>query len=717
MEKEYRVEGMHCSACVHSLEQLISQHPDVQKVTINLIDKKLFLKAQKEIDLSELNQLVSQGGYFLKDSQDDEVRFKIPIYGIIVYALVLMILGMFFMHAIWAEWAMAVLSSVLIYQGRDFYVRAYRQAKIRQTSMDTLVAISTGIAYGYSWVVLIIKIFDKSVHYETHFEAAGMIIGFVLVGKYLEEKAQKRTQKSLWNILQYKNKKILKRLKDGSFTEIEVNQIQVEDVILIKAGEQIPVDGQVVEGETYVEESMLTGEFMPVHKKNGDRVLAGTMNQNHNILVKAQKTGGDTFIEQILKEVEKAQSTKPEIQKVTDKVAGQFALWILGISVMTWVGWSFYGRVEQGFIAMISVMVIACPCALGLATPMAVVIGIGNAAKKGILVRNANVFQVLTQITTFVLDKTGTLTEGKPSVETILWRDSNPKVHWEVLWLKLAQQSNHPLANAIYQYFNVNLRNSNTFFLTLQKVQTFPGRGVQAQLDEDNYFMGNKKFLLENQIEISEDLKKALQAYPNQGKSLVYFARNQECLGVAVLSDKIREDALRTVKELQKMGYEVMILSGDQPETVSFYAQKLGIQEYEGNLMPMQKAKRIAKMKMQGKKVVMVGDGINDAVALSKADASFAMGGGSELASNVAEVVLIHNHLSSILEMLGISKQTFKLIYQNLFWAFIYNLLMIPLAAGVFYSLLGWQFEPMWASAAMSLSSISVVLNSLRFRK
>jgi len=229
--------------------------------------------------------------------------------------------------------------------------------------------------------------------------------------------------------------------------------------------------------------------------------------------------------------------------------------------------------------------------------------------------------------------------------------------------------------------------------------------------------MGNEKFLLENQIEISEDLKNALQAYPNQGKSLVYFARNQECLGVAVLSDKIREDALRTVKELQKMGYEVMILSGDQPETVSFYAQKLGIQEYEGNLMPMQKAKRIAKMKMQGKKVVMVGDGINDAVALSKADASFAMGGGSELASNVAEVVLIHNHLSSILEMLGISKQTFKLIYQNLFWAFIYNLLMIPLAAGVFYSLLGWQFEPMWASAAMSLSSISVVLNSLRFRK
>jgi len=717
MDKEYYVEGMHCSACVQSIEELILQHSEVINVQVNLIEKKLFLKTKKEIPLHELNQFAQKGGYYLTEISEIKANSSNNIYVILFMALVIMILGMFFMEKLWAEWLMALFSSYLVLAGKKFYINAYQQAKIKKTSMDTLVALSTGIAYSYSLIVLILKTFwNHHLHHHTHFEAAGMIIAFVLLGKFLEEKAQKSTQNSLKSILHFKKKQVSKRLNDGSIVEIPVNEIQINDIILVKAGEQIPIDGKILEGETFIDESMITGESIPTEKKLNDKVYAGSINQFQNILVLAEKTGEKTFLEQIIKAVEKAQSSKPKIQKLTDKIAGQFALLMIMISLITFFTWLIFGTFEQSLISMVSVLVVACPCALGLATPMAVIVGIGKAAKNGILIRDANVFQILNNIQIIAFDKTGTLTEGKPSVEKILWNDGYEKPHLKTLWSKLAQQSNHPLAMTIHRFLEVSLLNTPQWFLSFQEIQTFSGKGIQAKLEESTYFMGNEKFLEENQIFIPENLKNSLQNKLFKGKSFVFFARNQECIAVAILSDQLRKDTPETISLLQKKGLELWILSGDKKETVSFFADQLKIKNFEGDLLPMQKAKKIAKLKLNEKKVAMVGDGINDSIALSKADVSIAMASGSELSSNVANIVLIKNNLKNILQVFDLSKQTQKLIYQNLFWAFIYNLLMIPLAAGVFYPILGWQFHPMWASAAMSLSSISVVLNSLRLQ-
>lgn len=721
MEKEFWVEGIHCSACVHSIEQLLKQNPNVQRVQTHLAEKKVYVQLSQNVSIQELNELVTQGGYKLIEIQEKNphTQPKINLYLLVGLSIPLMILGMFLMDKLWAEWIMAFLASILIYQGRIFYIHAYKQALIRKASMDTLVALSTGIAYVYSIIILIIKTFGLSTHFHhhTHFEAAGMIIAFVLIGKYLEEKAQKNTQQSLKKILSYKNKKVSKKLPDGSLVEVFVKEIQKNDCILIKAGEQIPVDGIIVEGETWIDESMMTGESLPVEKKINSKVFAGTLNQFQNIVVQAEKTGENTFLEQILKAVEKAQSTKPEIQKLTDKIAGQFALYIIGIGILTLFIWWYYKNWEMAFISMISVLVVACPCALGLATPMAVIVGIGRAAKKGLLIQNANAIQMANQIQVIAFDKTGTLTEGKPKVEQILWKEGyEKKLHLEWLWFKLAQQSNHPLAQSIYQYFYTSLQSAPQLFLQFQEVQTISGKGIKGSWEDSVFFMGSEKFILENHISIPDYLKNSLSTIDYQGKSFVYFARNQECLGVAILSDQLRPDSIESVRILLEKGYELWILSGDKKETVAYYAEKLGIKNYEGELLPIQKAKKIAKLQFDGKKVMMVGDGINDSVALSKASVSIAFASGNELASNVAEVILIKNELNSLLNFLEISKQTQNLIYQNLFWAFIYNILMIPLAAGLFYPILGWQFHPMWASAAMSLSSISVVLNSLRYK-
>ncbi len=718
IEKEFWVEGIHCSACIHSIEQLLKQNPNVQQVHTHLTEKKVFFLLSQELSIQELNELVNQGGYKLLPIQEKNPnsRPKIHLYLLVILSIPLTILGMFFMEFLWAEWLMAFLATILVYQGKNFYINAYKQAQIKKTSMDTLVALSTGIAYIYSIFILIIKTFFHSVHvhYHTHFEAAGMVIAFVLIGKYLEEKAQKSTQQSLKKILGYKNKKVTKKLNDGSFVEVFVKEIQKNDCILIKAGEQIPVDGVIIEGETWIDESMMTGEPLPVEKKINSKVFAGTINQFQNIVVQSEKTGENTFLEQILKAVEKAQTTKPEIQKLTDKIAGKFALYIIGISILTLWIWQYFHDWEMAFISMISVLVVACPCALGLATPMAVMVGIGKAAKNGILIQNANAIENANQINTIAFDKTGTLTEGKPKVEQILWNEGYSKPHLEWLWFKLAQQSTHPLAQSVYQYFYSVLQNTPQLFLQFQEVQTISGKGIKGYLEDSIYFMGSEKFLSENQISIPDWLKNLLISIPQQGKSLVYFARNHECIGVAIISDQLRFDSIENINWLQTKGYELWVLSGDKKETVAFYAEKLNIKNFEGELLPMQKAKKIAKLQLDGQKVMMVGDGINDSVALSKASVSVAFASGNELASNVAEVVLIKNELKCIPKFLEISKQTQNLIYQNLFWAFIYNLLMIPLAAGLFYPIIGWQFHPMWASAAMSLSSISVVLNSLR---
>ena len=718
MEKVFWVEGIHCSACVDAIEQLLKENPCVLQVHVHLAEKKVFLQLSQEISLQELNQLVSKAGYQILELQEDNNnKFNfLRIIWLLSLSTFLMLLGMFSMGKLWSEWIMALISGILIYEGRKFYLNAYKQAKIKKASMDTLVSLSTGISFIYSIGLLSVQTFLNNSalhHYHTHFEAAGMIIAFVLIGKYLEDKVQASTQRSLKKILTYKNKKVTKCLNDGSFVEIFVKDIQPNDNILIKAGEQIPIDGIVLEGESYVDESMMTGLPLPAEKKPHSKVYAGTINQYQNIIVKAEKIGESTFLEQILKAVERAQASKPDIQKITDKIAGQFTFFIIGISLLTFFLWMLQNDFEHAFTSMIAVLVVACPCALGLATPMAVIVGIGKAAQHGILIQNANALEKANHISLIAFDKTGTLTTGKPNVQKVLWNET-PKPHWPWLWFKLAQQSNHPLATAIHNYFFYLLQNSPQVFLQFQDVQTIAGKGIKAILEDSMYLMGNENFLQQNGIVIPDTLKMSLEEYNQQGNSFVFFARNQHCLGVCILADTLRPDVPQTIQILQKKGYKLCILSGDNQETVKFYAQQLGIQNYEGELLPMQKAKKIAKFEVNGQKTLMVGDGINDSIALSKATISVAFSSGNELTSNVAQVLLIKNEIHGILKFLEIAKQTHALIYQNLFWAFIYNLLMIPLATGLFYPILGWRFHPMWASIAMSLSSISIVLNSLR---
>ena len=609
---------------------------------------------------------------------------------------------------------MALLSApVVFWLGRGFFVNAWQQLRHRTATMDTLVALSTGIAYLFSLFNLVFPEFwlSRGVEPHVYFEAAAVIVAFILLGRTLEEKAKGDTTASLKKLIGLQPKNAIVVAADGTQTEIPISRIRVGDLLAVRPGEKIAVDGAVCEGDSYVDESMLSGEPLPVHKEPGTKVFAGTINQKGSFRFRAEKVGAATMLAQIIRMVQEAQGSKAPVQKLADKIAGIFVPAIIGIALLSFVLWLVFdpsGGLTHGILATVTVLVIACPCALGLATPTAVMVGIGKGAEKGILIRDAVSLETAGKIDTVVMDKTGTLTEGKPVVTDIIWANGDDRA--KAVFLSLEKLSEHPLADAVVHYF------AGVPTLNVERFGSLTGKGIEGTVDGVRYFAGSRRLLDEQGIVVGKELNIEAQRLSAEAKSLVWFADSEQALAVAAIADRIKDSSVEAVRELQAAGIDVYMLTGDSRAAAGHIAEKAGIRNFEAEILPQDKAAFVKRLQTLGHKVAMAGDGINDSAALAQADLSIAMGGGSDIAMDVAQMTIISSDLRNLPEAIRLSKQTVRTIRQNLFWAFIYNLVGIPVAAGALYPVSGFLLNPMIAGAAMALSSVSVVANSLRLK-
>jgi Cu2+-exporting ATPase len=550
-----------------------------------------------------------------------------------------------------------------------------------------------------------------------YFEAAAVILVFVSLVKVLEERAKTTTGTALKKLMGLQPK-TLTRLQAGKSEEILLEDVRLGDLILVKPGEKVPVDGLVLAGQSYLDESMLSGEFLPVIKEPGDRVFAGTLNQKGSLEIVAEKVGKATLLALIIHRVEEAQGSKAPVQQLVDKIAGIFVPIVLGIALLTFGAWMVFGgehALSYGLLSAVSVLVIACPCALGLATPTALMVGIGKGAENQLLIRDAASLELAHRVTALVLDKTGTLTEGKPKVVKVL-NTTDPSLPstatQEAILMALERKSAHPLAEAVVQYFS----EKGLPTLEVSDFEDRPGQGIKGIVDGLSYMVGNKNFLLAQGLQIPCELADAAEEWTKAAHTLVWLGNKIKALALLAIADEVKANASQVVKKLQADGIEVFLLTGDNAATAAAVAHQVGISNYQGEALPADKSNFVKQLQQKGLVVAMVGDGINDAEALAQADVSIAMGKGSDIAMDVAMITLITSDLAKIPQAFRLSKITVRGIQQNLFWAFVYNIIGIPIAAGVLYPFFGFLLDPMIAAGAMALSSVSVVTNSLRLK-
>ncbi|WP_047789773.1 heavy metal translocating P-type ATPase [Tenacibaculum mesophilum] len=728
VKKVFPVLGMTCASCAGSAESIVSYEPGVVNASVNFASGNLTVEYLPNMTNATKLQKAIQGASYDLLIEDEtkqqetleaihEKKFKqlkTKTMWSVLLSLPVVVIGMFFMNMPYANPIMWAFSTpVLLWFGKDFFINAWKQAKHRSANMDTLVALSTGIAYIFSVFNMLFPKFWESRGLEAHvyFEAASVIIAFILLGKLLEEKAKGNTSSAIKKLMGLQPKTVVVIQPDGTEKQTPIENVNVNDTILVKPGEKIAVDGMVTTGNSYVDESMLSGEPVPVLKEENEKVFAGTINQKGSFQFKAVKVGKETMLAQIIKMVQDAQGSKAPVQKLVDKIAGIFVPVVMSIAVITFIIWFILGGdngVVQGLLAAITVLVIACPCALGLATPTAIMVGVGKGAEKGILIKDAESLESAKKVNAIILDKTGTITEGKPEVTGISWLQNNDTA--KNILLSIEKKSEHPLAEAVVKFLG------DTATTPLTNFDSITGKGAKADYNGETFFVGNKKLLAENNISIADELLKQANEWSKQAKTVIWFANSKEALSVLAISDKIKETSVQAIKELQAMDIELYMLTGDNEATAKSIAEETGIQYYKAEVLPQHKADFVKELQQQGKTVAMVGDGINDSTALATADVSIAMGKGSDIAMDVAKMTIISSDLSKIPQAIKLSKQTVATIKQNLFWAFIYNLIGIPIAAGILYPFNGFLLNPMIAGAAMAMSSVSVVSNSLRLK-
>jgi len=727
-KQEIPVTGMSCAACAISVEKALVSSPGVKKAAVNYANQSAWLEWDEvEVSLDELQQQVKSSGYDLlieKIEQEDleklqgeahiALKRKTRYTGFL--ALPVFLIGMFWMDMPYGNYIMwAFTTPVLLVFGNQFFKQAWKLAKNKEANMDTLVALSTGIAYIYSSFNTFFPEFlmAKGLVPHVYFEAAAVIIFFILLGKTLESGAKAGTGAALKKLMGLQPQDLIV-LENGVETPKKTSEVKEGEVILVKPGQKIPLDGKVLEGTSYVNESMLTGEPIPLIKSTGDKVFAGTVNQEGSFTFQAEQVGDHTLLSQIIQRVKKAQGSKAPVQKMVDKVAGIFVPTVLLIGLITFLVWGFSGVEDawlRGMLAMITVLVIACPCALGLATPTAIMAAMGKGAEMGILIKNAESLEKGKEIDTLVLDKTGTITEGNPKVTQAYFSDRLEKSDLSYL-LALESKSEHPLANAISAYLS-----KDSEALHLKSFKSITGKGVWGNSDTAEYRVGNSKWLEQEGVILDEKLLKIAADSLKEGAIIVFAAKDKQHIGLFKIADPIKETSKIAISELKKMGISIHMLTGDQKNTAAWVAKEVGIEHFSAEMLPQDKASYIQQLQSTGKKVSMAGDGINDSEALGYADLSIAMGKGTDIAMEVAEVTLVHSDLSQIPKTLLLTKKTVAIIRQNLFWAFIYNIIGIPIAAGILYPSFGFLLNPMLAAAAMALSSVSVVGNSLRLRR
>ncbi|OGI96221.1 ATPase [Candidatus Nomurabacteria bacterium RIFCSPLOWO2_02_FULL_42_17] len=735
MKKEiFRIKGMHCASCAITIEKAASGLRGVKTAQVNFATETLSVEFdEKIIPESSFFKAVESVGYKLEKNpvtggvedhsshtnhkeQVKSLKIKLIIGGILA---VIIFLGSFpewfsfvpkFLNN---NWFLLILTTpVQFWVGWQFYSGLKLLIKYHTADMNTLIAIGTLSAYFYSLVVTVFPIFfiKGGIIPTIYFDTSAVIIVLILLGKYLEGLMKGRAGEAIKKLigLQPKTAFVIRGGKDlpagAAGIEIPILEVRVGDLIIVRPGEKIPVDGEITEGESEIDESMITGESMPVHKIKGSRVVGSTINKFGTFTFKATKIGKDTVLSQIIKMVEEAQNSKAPIQRLADLVSSYFVPIVMGIAILTFIIWIIFGPVPEfnfALINFVAVLIIACPCALGLATPMAIMVSSGSSAKRGILIKDAASLEIANKINVIILDKTGTLTEGKPRLTDIVTLSNRDKNEILKISASLEQRSEHSLAQAVIK----KAKEENINLLEVRNFQAVPGLGVKGEIEGKKYFLGKKE-----DFKQKEDLE-------NQGKTVMTLSSDDENLGLIAVADVLKKESIEAIKKLSEKNIEIWMITGDNKKTAEAIGRQVGIKNIMSDVLPDQKSQKVRELQKQGKKVAMVGDGINDAPALTQADIGIAMGEGTDIAMESANITLMRGDLMLISETIEISRKTIRIIKQNLFWAFFYNSAFIPIAAGVLYPFFGILLSPIFAGAAMAFSSISVVLNSLRLKK
>jgi Cu2+-exporting ATPase len=731
IQREFPVTGLSCASCAISVESMLKSQEGVLQATVNYANSTAHVEFLPDtVNAGSLRAVIQSIGYDLLieengGEQQEEIQrmhFKELRRNTIISTLLaipVVVIAMFMMDLPYGNFIMLALTTPVIgWFGRSFFINAYKQARHGKANMDTLVALSTGAAYLFSTFNTFFPHFwhNRNLHAPVYFEASAVVIAFILLGRLLEEKAKSGTSSAIKKLMGLQPNTVIRLGTEGQQTEVPLAQVKQDDLLLVKPGERIPVDGAIRSGSSFIDESTITGESMPVEKMQGDNVFAGTINQKGSFVIIAEKVGGDTILAQIISMVQQAQGSKAPVQKLADKIAGIFVPVVMGIALLSSLVWFLTGgenAVSHGLLVLVSVLVIACPCALGLATPTAVMVGIGKAAESGILIRDAESLELIHKIDVLVMDKTGTLTEGKPVITDEKWfaKDEEAAILKGIL-RTIESRSEHPLAEAI----KTSIGSDTGVQVVLDGFENIPGHGIRAVVNGELFVTGNKEHLESFGVNLPEEALALMSHWKEEAKTVIGFARNHDLIALLALADKIKESSGIVVEELKKDGIEVYMLTGDNHQTAAAVAKQAGIGKFMAEVLPAEKAAFIRTLQAKGRIVAMAGDGINDSEALAVANVSIAMGQGSDIAMDVAQMTLVSSNLQLIPRAIRISGQTVRTIRQNLFWAFFYNAISIPVAAGILYPFTGFLLNPMLAGAAMALSSVSVVSNSLRIK-
>ena len=732
----FNVTGMSCASCARTVENALNKNKDI-KASVNIATEKVNIEYdENKYNFEKIKKIVENSGYGLVETLNEEEKMQMyedkikslrnKLILAAVFAIPLMYISMGHMMGIHLpdilnpkknaaiySIVQLLLTIPVVYAGKDFFIHGFKNLVRKSPTMDSLIAMGASAAIIYSLYATYMTItVDPEYHMNLYFESAGTIITLILLGKLLEARTKGQTSSAIKKLIGLQPKKA-KIIENGVEKEVLIENIKVGDIIVVKPGEKIAVDGKIVNGNTSVDESMITGESIPVSKNPGDKVIGGSINKNGSIQFEATEIGKDTVLSQIIKLVEEAQGSKAPISRMADIVAGYFVPIVIGIATVTGIIWFISGSgLTAALTFFISVLVIACPCALGLATPTSIMVGTGKGAENGILIKSGEALETAHKIKTVVLDKTGTITKGKPVLTDL--KVYNNFDENEILQLAASAENNseHPLAEAIVN----GAKEKNVEFKQYDKFRAMPGYGIRAVIDEKEIQIGNRKLMASRKIS-TEAAEKDYEILSNEGKTPMFISVNNELAGLIAVADVVKETSKGAIERMHKLGLKVIMLTGDNEKTAKYIAKEVGIDSVIAEILPFQKSEEVKKLQEAGEFVAMVGDGINDSPALAQANVGIAIGSGTDVAIESADIVLIRNDLNDVAGAIALSKATITNIKENLFWAFFYNVIGIPFAAGIFYAFFnGPKLDPMIAAFAMSLSSVSVLMNALRLK-